>query len=277
MTRGAFRAGGCAPARAERRSRFLHRGHRRAQPAARGRHQLQPRTPCRRWVTTSRRPGADRHSVPAAWKATSGFSRAAAISRWAFAARASRPVRCASAWNSTWRARHFAGRAHLLQPPAAFARRRLVAGQSRGRRWLDGGGRRRRLVDPITGEGLYYAIRSADLAARACWPSDAWRRSCPPPTARCCGAISRPIWNSARAWPNASSWADSCSARCPSAWCNSPAAARDSPPSCRICSPASSPTWDLETPPAAQPERQPLRHRHEPRLQPHGPARKAPA
>ena len=129
---------------------------------------------------------------------------------------------------------------HLLPSlDTASWRKNRVAGEG----WMavgDAAG----LVDPITGEGLYYAIRSADLAARALLsevgePGRAsWRT-----TARCCAAISRPTWSSARAWPSASSWAASCSARCPRAWCSSPAAARASRPSCRTCSPAGSPTW----------------------------------
>ena len=72
------------------------------------------------------------------------------------------------------------------------------------------------LVDPITGEGLYYAIRSGDLAARALLAEvGSLREKLAALPHVCCAAISRPTWSSARAWPSASSWADSCSARVP--------------------------------------------------------------
>ena len=71
------------------------------------------------------------------------------------------------------------------------------------------------LVDPITGEGLYYAIRSADLAARALL-DETGELAADATTAACCAAISPPTWNSARAWPSASSTAASCSASVPS-------------------------------------------------------------
>ena len=114
---------------------------------------------------------------------------------------------------------------HLLPSlDAASWRNNRVAGEG----WMavgDAAG----LVDPITGEGLYYAIRSADLAARThprrCRRPGRPARRLPQ---RCCAAISRPTWNSARASPSASSWAASCSAPCPRAWCNSPAAVRAS-------------------------------------------------
>src|SRR5580692_10737648 len=61
------------------------------------------------------------------------------------------------------------------------------------------------LVDPITGEGLYYAIRSGDLAAQTIV-------------------------------------ADACAGRCPPAWCSSRAIARASQTCSRMFSPASSPT-----------------------------------
>ena len=85
------------------------------------------------------------------------------------------------------------------------------------------------LVDPITGEGLYYAMRSGDLASQE--SADRRRRTAREARALphvACAAISRPTWNSARAWPSASSWAASCSARCRRAWCSSRAAARAS-------------------------------------------------
>ena len=98
------------------------------------------------------------------------------------------------------------------------------------------------LVDPITGEGLYYAIRSARPGGPDAARGDLRPAGQPAAYRGCCSAILRATWNSARAWPSASSWAASCSARSPRGWCNSPAAARDSPPSSRISSPASSPT-----------------------------------
>ena len=92
------------------------------------------------------------------------------------------------------------------------------------------------LVDPITGEGLYYAIRSADLAAKVLL--SAIGRAGRPGSPRIggfCGTISRPTWNSVRASRSGSSWGASCSARCRRAWCSSRGAARGFPPSCRTC------------------------------------------
>ena len=98
------------------------------------------------------------------------------------------------------------------------------------------------LVDPITGEGLYYAIRSADLAAQRPWRGRRGGRA--GSIAACCAAISAPIWSSARDWRSASFTAASCSARCRRAWSSSRAAARGFRRSCRTCSPASSPISD---------------------------------
>ena len=124
------------------------------------------------------------------------------------------------------------------------------------------------LVDPITGEGLYYAIRSADLAARALLSEAgdlAGRRT----TASCCGAISRPTWNSARGWPSACSWADSCrvGARAHGAvHAPQPALLRHhaGPVRRQAALPGT------EAPAAAKSQRQPVRDRHEPRVQPPG-------
>ena len=60
------------------------------------------------------------------------------------------------------------------------SKRRLEEEPRRGRGWLavgDAAG----LVDPITGEGLYYAMRSADLAAKALLSElGGWPKSCKP-------------------------------------------------------------------------------------------------
>ena len=86
---------------------------------------------------------------------------------------------------------------HVLPSLATPAwRQNRVAGDG----WLavgDAGG----LVDPITGEGLYYAIRSADLASQvmlsdAHAPEDKPRR-----TARSWSATSPTTWTSVRAGP----------------------------------------------------------------------------
>jgi flavin-dependent dehydrogenase len=81
------------------------------------------------------------------------------------------------------------------------------------------------LVDPITGEGLYYAMRSGDLASRRCWTTKRLRRK-RKPTEPCCGKdfaadlefgslLAKRVY--------------SCSflfSTCRRAWCSSPAAAR---------------------------------------------------
>ena len=158
----------------------------------------------------ARRPGADRYPVPAApGRLHLGFpalrpplgghlrqGRAGRVAAQAPGALhgAARPV--------LQRARPFTAICCRRSKRAAWKKNR-VAGEG----WMavgDAAG----LVDPITGEGLYYALRSADLAARRCWPNwAAWPRGCTP-TAACCATISPPTWNSARAWPSASSWAD---------------------------------------------------------------------
>ena len=82
---------------------FLHRRHRRPQPPARRGNAAHPR----RHHVRARllRPGETRtvstFSFSRAWKAISGFSRAAGTSRWGSAARASRPLRCAPGWSGT--------------------------------------------------------------------------------------------------------------------------------------------------------------------------------
>ncbi len=86
------------------------------------------------------------------------------------------------------------------------------------------------LVDPITGEGLYYAIRSADLAARSLLSEVGELAERATQYRRCCGGISWPTWSSARAWPSVYFWAASCLARCRRAWCSLRDAARDSLP-----------------------------------------------
>ena len=75
------------------------------------------------------------------------------------------------------------------------------------------------LVDPITGEGLYYAMRSADLATQAILseaPKCQARR-----TAKRCGAILWRISNSVPAWRTVSFTARFCGERSPAGWCSS--------------------------------------------------------
>ena len=97
------------------------------------------------------------------------------------------------------------------------------------------------LVDPITGEGLYYAIRSADLAARTILADTASPADQP--------AAYRALLR--RDFATDLEFGSRLAKRVflgrfllgsvPRAWCNSPAAARASAPSSRISSPASSP------------------------------------
>ena len=97
-----------------------------------------------------------------------------------------------------------------------------------GEGWMavgDAGG----LVDPITGEGLYYAMRSGDLgepggARRRA--RDLWKK--PRRTGPSWRGSLRWIWNSPRRWRGACSWALSCSTRCRRGWFNSCAAVRGS-------------------------------------------------
>ncbi len=75
---------------------------------------------------------------------------------------------CASAWKLTCRKRASRGRAPRFTATCCPRSRRASWKRNRvaGDGWMavgDAAG----LVDPITGEGLYYAIRSADLAAKA--------------------------------------------------------------------------------------------------------------
>ena len=81
------------------------------------------------------------------------------------------------------------------------------------------------LVDPITGEGLYYALRSGDLLGRDA-RSLGRRRDIP----NACAPISPWISSLARAWRGtcmpAASWAE----RSPRAWCSSSVEARHSVP-----------------------------------------------
>ena len=137
--------------------------------------------------------------------------------------------RCARAWSITWpsAASRWKGAtfySHLLPSlETAAGRSNRVAGEG----WMavgDAAG----LVDPITGEGLYYAIRSGDLAARSCWT----RRSGWPRKLRHYRRLLRRDFAAdlefGSRWPSASFWAASCSTPCPRAWCSSRAAARAS-------------------------------------------------
>ena len=232
-----------------RRRGFLRGRHRRAQPAARRGHPAQAgRHDVRAGLLRPRRAGpASTFSSCRAWKATSGSSRAAGIFPWGSAGRASPPAPCASGWSNTWRSAASPGKTR--RSTATCCRRsRLPRGSSNrvaGEGWMavgDAAG----LVDPITGEGLYYAIRSADLAAQVLLSDAAEPAERRRPTGACCGAISRPTWNSDRASPSASSWDASCSARCRRGWCNSRAAARASRRSCRTCSRATQPYLGLK-------------------------------
>ena len=150
------------------------------------------------------------------WKDTSGCSRGAAIFRWGFAARANRRNRCGRGWSSTWTNAASRGRAsafysHMLPSLETPGwKKNRVAGEG----WMavgDAAG----LVDPITGEGLYYAMRSGDLASRVLI-DDAHG------LAGESGGVSRAvvarvrgwIWSSRRRWPSECFWAASCSTRC---------------------------------------------------------------
>ena len=94
--------------------------------------------------------------------------------------------------------------------------------QPRGGRWMDGGGRcgrpggsdhRRRplLCDAVGRPG---GAERADRCRRS-------RRRASNAIARCCGGISRRIWNSGRGWRSGFFWDAFCSAACRSAWWNS--------------------------------------------------------
>ena len=79
--------------------------------------------------------------------------------------------------------------------------------------WLavgDAGG----LVDPITGEGLYYAMRSGDLASQVVIDDAHWLAEKAPAYRGLLRRDFAPIWNSPPCSPNACSWATSCSAPC---------------------------------------------------------------
>ena len=97
-----------------------------------------------------------------------------------------------------------------------------------GEGWMavgDAGG----LVDPITGEGLYYAMRSGDLASQVVLDDAHGIAGKGGGVSGAAGArIRARIWNSRRRSPSACSWARSCSARCPRGWSNSCGAARGS-------------------------------------------------
>ena len=120
------------------------------------------------------------------WKATSGSFPAAAISRSGSAAKGE-PARSLRARlegymqerGISWKNASFYS--HLLPSLATPAwRRNRVAGPG----WLavgDAGG----LVDPITGEGLYYAIRSGDLASQVVLSDAHAPEEKPTPTAPC--------------------------------------------------------------------------------------------
>ena len=213
-----------------RRSRFLHRRHGRAQSAARGRHAsgaprdtmsalgyYVPASQERIDIQFLPQPGRLHLGVSALRPSFGGHLRQGRAG--AIAARAP--------GNLHGRARHLAQRRDFLQPHAAVAR---IAGWRKNRVAGDGWmavGDAAGLVDPITGEGLYYAMRSGDLASRVVLddahgiarkggrvPRRVWRAS------------SRMIWNSRPCSPSACSWATSCSAPCPRAWSSSCAAAR---------------------------------------------------
>jgi len=135
--------------------------------------ELKPRDTMTALDTTSRRSGRiDLQFLPGL-EGYIWIFRAAATFRWNLRQRRASGGAAPAAGAVHDGARYFAQRWHVLFAPAAFARQRLLAGEPRGRRWLDGGGRFGRLVDPLTGEGLYYAIRSADLRRAHCWPK--WR------------------------------------------------------------------------------------------------------
>ena len=118
---------------------------------------------------------------------------------------------------------------HML-PSLEFAgwRNNRLAGDG----WMaigDAGG----LVDPITGEGLYYAIRSGDLASKVSSPI----RNPPSAPNNICNssaAILVTISHMERDSPSACSAATSCFQASPPAWSNLCAAALSSATSCKI-------------------------------------------
>jgi hypothetical protein len=75
------------------------------------------------------------------------------------------------------------------------------------------------LVDPITGEGIYYAFMWATWRRRACWRMRAVRKSMVAIAG--CGAISRRTWSSGRDWPSGFFWGGFCTGLCRSGWWNS--------------------------------------------------------
>ena len=163
---------GLATAHRERQRRrgFLHRRHRRAQSAARRRDTAYAAGyhVGAGLLRAGRSGAASTFSSCRTWKATSGSSRAAAIFRWAFAARASRRHCCASGWKPTWPDAASVGR---TRPSTATCCPRWIPRSWKENRVAGDGwmavGDAAGLVDPITGEGLYYAIRSGDLAAQS--------------------------------------------------------------------------------------------------------------
>jgi flavin-dependent dehydrogenase len=178
MARGAS-AGSSAPAAEPPLGRFLHRGHRRPQPSARRRHatarrghHVGPR------ILRSGHAGAHRHSVPAAPRrlhlglpalrpSLGGDLRQRRSGAGSLRRRLELYM---TQHDISWKGATFYS--HLLPSlDASSWRGNRVSGDG----WMavgDAAG----LVDPITGEGLYYAIRSGDLAARtiledACAPA----------------------------------------------------------------------------------------------------------
>ena len=215
-----------------RGSRFLHRRHRRAQSvcARSARSGARSDTMSALGYYVSGRAGSHRYSVSAeagrlhlgvpALRASFGGhlrqGRAGAV-----AARAPGTLH---------------GRAGIARKGATFYSHMLPSLETPGWKknrvagegWMavgDAGG----LVDPITGEGLYYAMRSGDLASRvvlddahgigekAAAYRDVLR-----------ARVSRATWNSPRRSPSACFWALSVRLRARSAWCNSCGAVRDS-------------------------------------------------
>ena len=155
---------------------------------------------------------------------------------------------------------------HLLPSLATDAwRNNRVAGDG----WMavgDAAG----LVDPITGEGLYYAIRSADLAARALLSAS--RRpggKAPAVPPRCCGAISRPTWRSASRLAQRFFLGRFLFASVPARMVQF---TRRSPRFAAIMQDLFAGTQRLPGPEAAaaaQPQRHSVRDLHEPRVEPH--------
>jgi hypothetical protein len=127
---------------------------------------------------------------------------------------------------------------HMLPSLAAGAwRGNRVAGEA----WLavgDAGG----LVDPFTGEGIYYAMRSGDLASQIVLMNRAELGKRPRRIALCWSANSPGIWNSPPVSPGAFSRAGSWAAASPKGPSNSCATVSAFVKFSRISSRASKPT-----------------------------------